>query len=80
MPQPALGEEGKVEEDGGDAGTGDEEWFEPFCAYITDIGDALVGVHGGVVWFTDDIPMDEEAQEHAEPAQAGDDWEDLLKY
>lgn len=43
--QPALGEEGEVEEDGCYARPGDEEWFELFGPNVGDVGDVLVRVH-----------------------------------
>ena len=45
VPEPTLGEEGKVEEDGCDAAAGDEEGFEALGADVGDVGDSLIGVH-----------------------------------
>lgn len=77
MPEPAFGEEGGVEEEGGDDGAGYEEGLEGLGADVGDVGDGLVGVHGRVLGFAGGGPVDEEAEEGAEPAEGGDEGEDL---
>ena len=42
MPQPALGGEAQVQEDGGHAAAGDEERLEPLGADVRDVCDPLV--------------------------------------
>lgn len=76
MPQEALREKREIEEDSGHAGPGDEERFEGLGAYVGYVCDTLVWVHGWVVWLPTNVPVDEEAHEHAEPAEGGDDRED----
>ena len=47
--EPALRDEGEVEEDGGYDAARDEERFEAEGADVGDVGDALIGVHARVV-------------------------------
>lgn len=77
VPQPALREEGRVEEDGRHAGPGDEERFQRLCPDVGDVCYVLRGIHRGVVRSPTDVPVDQEAEEHTEPAEAGDHREDL---
>lgn len=63
--EPALRGEGEVEEDGRDDGAGDEERLEPVGAHVGDVGDALVGFHGGVARAALREPDDEHGEEHA---------------
>lgn len=78
MAQPAVGAERDVEEDGGDDAAGDEERLEPAGADVADVGDALPRCHGGVVLAAPvDDPVQQQAEERAEPDDAGDDGEDL---
>lgn len=78
MTQPALGEEGQVEGDGGEDAARDEEGLELLGANVADIGEGLarpdrrVALPVGV-----DDPVEEHAQEHAEPDEAGEDGEPL---
>jgi hypothetical protein len=51
VPQPSLGHEGNVEEDGRHTCAGDEERFERLGAHVRDVGDGLPRVHGSVSWF-----------------------------
>ena len=74
--QPALRDEGGVEEDGRDDAAGDEEGFEAEGADVGDVGDGLASVHGWVVWVADDGPVDDHGHEHGEPHAAGDEGED----
>ena len=55
----ALGEEGKVEEDGCDDVAGYEEGFQAVGAYVGDVGDGLAGFHRWVVRLRDYEPADE---------------------
>ena len=55
----AFGGEGEVEEDGCDDAAGDEERFEAGGAYVGDVGDGLVGFHGGVFGAGEDYPAEE---------------------
>lgn len=78
VPQPALGGKGQVEEDGGDGGAGDEEGLELAGANVADEGDLVVAAHPRVVrGVCVDDPVEEQAEEHAAPDEAGDDGEDL---
>ena len=45
MPEPTLGEERKVEEDGRDAAAGDKEGFEALSTDVGNVGYSLIGVH-----------------------------------
>jgi len=76
MSQPPFGQERKVKENSGNAGTSDEEWFERFGSNVRNVGYGLRGIHRWVVRTTVDVPMDEQAEEHAQPAEARDDGED----
>lgn len=64
--QPALGEEGQVEEDDGDGGAGDEERLELLRANVADVGDGAAALHGRVdAAVCVDDPVEEHAEEHA---------------
>lgn len=66
MAQPALGEEGQVEEDDGDGGAGDEERLELLRANVADVGDGAAALHGRVdAAVCVDDPVEEHAEEHA---------------
>ncbi len=65
MPQPALGREGEIEEEGCDHGASDEEGFEALGADVGNECNGLVGRHGGVVGVALDFPYDEHGKEHA---------------
>ena len=65
MSQETFGQEGEIEEDGGDTGAGDEERLEGLGAHVGYICDILRRIHGWIVWFSGNVPMDEEAHEHA---------------
>lgn len=66
--QPAVGQEGDVEEDGGEDAARDEERLELLGADVADVGDRLAGLHGGVAGAVlVDAPPDQEAEEGAEP-------------
>lgn len=75
--EPAVGEEGEVEEDGGEDAAGDEEGLEVVGADVADVGDALGRRHGGVDCAVGvDDPVEEHAEEHAEPHETRYDGED----
>lgn len=64
--QPALGEEGQVEEDDGDGGAGDEERLELLRTNVADVGDGAAALHGRVdAAVCVDDPVEEHAEEHA---------------
>ena len=76
--QPALGGEGEVEGDGGDAGASYEERLHLEGANVADVGQAHVGVEGGQAAAVDgDDPPEQHAQEHAQPDEAGEDGDPL---
>lgn len=78
--QPALRDKGQVQEDGDDAGAGDEERLELLGADVADVRDVLAGVHGRVVRAVRvDDPVQQEPKQHAEPDEARDDWEHLAE-
>ena len=62
MPQPALREEGEVEEDGGDDAAGDEERFEAVGARVGDVGYRLARIHRGEVRMAFHFPPAEEGE------------------
>lgn len=75
--EPAVGKEGEVEEDGGEDAAGDEEGLEVVGADVADVGDGLGRRHGGVDCAVGvDDPVEEHAEEHAEPDEARYDGED----
>lgn len=79
VPQPALGGKGQVEGDGGDAGAGDEERLHLEGANVADVGERHVGLEGRVAALVGaDGPLEEHAEEHAEPDEAGEDGEPLV--
>ena len=65
--EPALGDEGGVKGDDHDGGAGDEEWFETEGAHVGDVGYRLLGFHRWVVRAAAGAPVDEHAEEGAEP-------------
>ena len=80
MAEPAVGAEGEVQEDGGYGTAGDEEGFQGGGANVGDVGYGLPRVHGGVVASVFvGAPVDEQAEEGAEPDYAGDYWKNLEK-
>lgn len=79
MAEVALREKGQVEGDGGDGAAGDEEGFEFSGADVADVGDGLAGGHGWVEGAVGvDDPVQEEAEEEAEPDCTGEDGEPLV--
>lgn len=76
--EPALGDKGEVEEDGDDDGARDEEGLELGGANVANVDNGGVRVHEavGLLVLVDD-PVQEHAEEHAEPDEAGDDGEPL---
>lgn len=79
MPQPALSHQRRVEEDSRDDGAGDKEGLEALRADVRDVSNALVGVHGAIVWAARGGPDDQHGDEHAEPCESRDDGEDLVE-
>lgn len=76
--EPALGDKGGVEGDSDDDGAGDEEGLELVGANVADEGDGGTVRHGRVVAAAGvDNPVEEEAEEHAEPDEAGEDGDGL---
>ena len=76
--QPALGREGEVEGDGGDAGAGDEERLQVEGANVADVGQGHVGFDGGEAPPVDGHePPEEHAEEHSQPDEAGEDGQPL---
>lgn len=73
--EPALGEEGGVKGDDHDGGAGDEEWFETEGAHVRDVGYRLLGFHRWVVRAAVRAPVDEHAEEGAEPDDSGEERE-----
>lgn len=78
MPQPALGEEGGVEGEGGEDTARDEERLHLVGADVADVGEGLAVGDGRVASAVRaDDPVEEEAEEHAEPDEAREDGEPL---
>lgn len=78
MAEIALREKGQVEGDGGDGATSDKKGFKFSGADVADVGDGLAGRHGWVKGAVGvDDPVQEEAEEEAEPDGAGEDGEPL---
>ena len=77
--EPAVGEEGNVEEHGGQDAPRDEERFELGGADVRDVGNLLPLVHGAVVspFGAVEEPEEEEGEQGCEPDHAGQDWEYL---
>jgi len=77
--EPAVGAEGGIEEERGDDAADDEERLQVRGADVADVGDGSGVGHGGVVRPVGiDGPVDEQAEEHAEPDEARDDGYDLV--
>lgn len=76
--QPARGQHGQVEEEADDAGAGDEERLQHVGANVGDEDDAdvLVLVVVGPRVVVDD-PVQEHAEQHAEPDEGRDDGQPL---
>lgn len=73
MTQPALGNECKIQGDGRDGRSNDEERLEAKGADVTDEGDLCVDGHGWEVRASlVDCPVDEHAEEHPQPDDAGE--------
>lgn len=71
MPQPPVGEEGRIEEDGRDDAAGDEERLEPVSTGITDVRDGLVLAHTAIVHAVlVDGPVEQQAKEGGKPYDA----------
>jgi len=68
--EPAFRQKRGIEEDRCNYGACDEKWLEGLGAYIGNICDFLLGrVHGWVVRFSINIPVDEKAHQHTQPAE-----------
>ena len=79
VPQPAIGAEGHVQQDGGDDAAGDEERLELGGADVADVRDLLAVIHGGITLpMRVDDPVQQQTQKGAEPDEAGEDGSDLL--
>lgn len=77
--QDAVGEEGQVQENGGEAAAGDEERLELGGADVADVGDALAVLHGAVdLAARVDVPVDQEGEQRGQPEDAGYDGQDLF--
>ena len=63
MPQPALGREAEIKEDGRDDGAGDEQGFQPEGTNVGDVGYSLTLVHGWEVRRALDQPDYEHGEE-----------------
>lgn len=78
VPQPALRQEGEVESDGGEDGAADEEGLHLVGADVADVGEGLAVGDGGIASAVRaDDPVEEQAEEHAEPYEAGQDGQPL---
>lgn len=78
VPQPAVGGEGRVEQDGGNDAAGDEEGLEAGGADVADVGNVLRLAHGGIVSpLLIHDPEDEQAEQGGEPHDPGYDGKDL---
>jgi hypothetical protein len=79
MAQPALSGEGKVQCDGGDGASGDEERLECPGANVANIWE-FPGLDGWILFdIRVDEPVDEHREEHAKPHNGGYDWKPLSK-